>query len=190
MENLKDKAIKIKGKDYVLVSDRILAFNEMYDKASIKTSYDYLPELSMFVVKAEITCDKGTFTGLSQAVVGDGYINKTSALENAETSAVGRALGMMGIGVLDSVASADEINKSSNNEIKVNTIPKMEVGLQKAREISIETMKKDIKIFLENNSPTKPKTKEDYENACLDMLGIELKEENYKEIINLINNNK
>jgi len=187
MENLKDKAIKIKGKDYVLVSDRILAFNDMYKKADIKTSYEYLPELQMFIVKAEITCDKGTFTGLSQAVVGDGYINKTSALENAETSAVGRALGMMGIGVIDSVASADEINKASNNDIKVNNWKQQQENIEKVKD-SKETMKKDIAIFIENNSPVKPKTKEDYENACLDMFGVELKEQNYKEIITIINN--
>ena len=42
MENLKEKAIKIKGKDYILVSDRILAFNELNEKADIKTSYEYL----------------------------------------------------------------------------------------------------------------------------------------------------
>lgn len=146
MENLKDKAIKIKGKDYVLVSDRILAFNEMYEKSDIKTSYDYLPELSMFIVKAEITCDKGTFTGLSQAVVGDGYINKTSALENAETSAVGRALGMMGIGVLDSVASADEINKASNNEIKKQA---NYIGLLKTKLKVAKTLDEALKILEE-----------------------------------------
>lgn len=144
MENLKDKAIKIKGKDYVLVSDRILAFNEMYEKASIITSYDYLPELSMFVVKAEITCDKGTFTGLSQAVVGDGYINKTSALENAETSAVGRALGMMGIGVLDSVASIDEINKASYNEIKK---PANYIGLLRTKLKEAKTLDEALEIL-------------------------------------------
>jgi hypothetical protein len=185
MESLKDKAIKIKGKDYVLVSDRILAFNETYEKANIKTSYEYLQDLNMFIVKAEITCDRGTFIGMSQAVIGDGYINKTSALENAETSAVGRALGMMGIGVLDSVASADEIHKASNNEIKVNNWKDQKANLDK---VSIENKKKDIKVFLENNMPIKPKTKEDYENSCIDLLGIELKEENYDEIITIINN--
>jgi hypothetical protein len=187
MENLRDKAIKIKGKDYVQVSDRILAFNEMYNKADIITNYFYIEGLNMFVVRAEIITEKGTFTGMSQAVIGDGYINKTSALENAETSAVGRALGMMGIGVLDSVASIDEINKASYNDIKVNTIPKMISGLDKAKQVSIENKKKDIKIFLEINSTEKPKTKEDYEKACLEMLGIELVENNYDEIIKIIN---
>lgn len=190
MENLREKAINIKGKDYVLVSDRILAFNEAYDKGDIKTSYEYLSELKMFIVKAEVISEKGTFTGMSQAVVGDGYINKTSALENAETSAVGRALGMMGIGVLDSVASADEINKASNNEIqdygKKNVIPEMKSGLAKA--VDINTKKKDIKLFIDINNPKKLESKEDYEEACKDQFGIELIPENYDKILDIINN--
>lgn len=189
MENLREKAINIKGKDYVLVSDRILAFNEAYDKADIETNYEYLSELKMFIVKAIVTSEKGTFTGMSQAVVGDGYINKTSALENAETSAVGRALGMMGIGVLDSVASADEINKASNNDIpnygKEYVIPKMESGLKRA--VTIETKKKNIKTFLDANSQKKLETKEDYEKSCLDAFGVELKSENFDEILKIIN---
>jgi hypothetical protein len=41
------------------------------------------------------------------------FVNKTSALENCETSAVGRALAFMGIGVIDSIASVDEVNKTT-----------------------------------------------------------------------------
>jgi hypothetical protein len=41
-------------------------------------------------------------------------VNKTSALENAETSAVGRACAFAGIGVIDSIASADEVHKAIN----------------------------------------------------------------------------
>lgn len=113
MEDLKDKAIDIKGKKYVLVSDRILAFNEEYKKGSITTELVSEPKEKHIIIKATVSPDgERTFTGYSQAVIGDGYINKTSALENAETSAVGRALAMMGIGVLDSVASADEMKKA------------------------------------------------------------------------------
>ncbi len=121
MENLKDKAIDIKGKQYVLVSDRVIYFNENYPKGCIITELISPIESKYIVMKAMIYPDgmacqenKETrcFTGYSQAIIGEGYINKTSALENAETSAVGRALGMMGIGVLESIASADEMNKA------------------------------------------------------------------------------
>ena len=113
--DLKDKAVDIKGKKYVLVSDRVIYFNETYkDNGSITTELVSAPEAKHIIIKATVSPDgKRLFTGYSQAVIGDGYINKTAALENAETSAVGRALAMMGIGVIDSIASVDEIKKAT-----------------------------------------------------------------------------
>lgn len=115
-KSLKSKAIKIKGKDYVLVSDRIIYFNEQYPNGSIKTKVISDLKSKMVIVKAWVYPDrdnsKRVFTGYSQAIWGDGMVNKTSALENAETSAVGRALAMLGIGVIDSVASVDEMAKA------------------------------------------------------------------------------
>lgn len=119
-KRLMNKAIDLKGKKYVLVSDRVLYFNEEYPNGSIRTDMESNPESKMVIVRAEVYPDVDKpnryFTGYSQAVIGEGYINKTSALENCETSAVGRALGMMGIGVIDSIASMDEIVKAKNTE--------------------------------------------------------------------------
>ena len=116
MTELKDKAIDIKGKKYVLVSDRVLYFNEHYPNWSIQTTRESVGDME--VVKAFVVPDmeqpNRMFTWYSQAKRGDGFINKTSALENAETSAVGRALAFMWIGVIDSIASADEITKADN----------------------------------------------------------------------------
>ena len=116
-KELRNKAINIKGKSYVLVSDRILFFNQNYKNGMIRTHLLSDPDAEMVVVKAQVIPDlendKRFFTGHSQAKWGEGMVNKTAALENAETSAVGRALAMMGIGVVDSVASVDEINKAS-----------------------------------------------------------------------------
>ena len=115
-KNLKDKAISIKGKQYVLVSDRVIYFNDTYSSGSILTEMLSGIGDQVVIFKAtvipDVTIPDRKFTAYSQAKWGDGMVNKTSALENAETSAVGRALGMMGIGVLDSIASADEINKA------------------------------------------------------------------------------
>lgn len=115
-KSLKDRAINIKGKQYVLVSDRILYFNESYPDGSIECELISEPGDKMVVMRAIVTPDAHNpvraFTGYSQATWGDGMVNKTSALENCETSAVGRALAMMGIGVIDSVASVDEVNKA------------------------------------------------------------------------------
>lgn len=119
-KDLKDKAIDFKGKAYVLVSDRVLYFNEVYPEGSITTELISKPEDDFVIIKATVKPnDKQIFTGYSQATWGEGYINKTSALENAETSAVGRALGFMGIGVIESIASIDEINKTTYGDKKL-----------------------------------------------------------------------
>ena len=117
-KSLKEKAIKIKGKDYVQVKDRIVYLSEEVQDYSIDTDYQYFPDHKMWVVKAKLTTPKGTYTGLAQEIESDNYkeVNYSSALENAETSAVGRACAMAGIGVLDSIASIDEINKATNRQ--------------------------------------------------------------------------
>jgi len=118
-KSLKSKAISIKGKDYVQVKDRVLYLAETYqDKYSIVTEYEFHQEKLMWVVKATLTINGCTYTGLAQEIESDDYkqVNHASALENCETSAVGRACAMAGIGVLDSIASADEMTKASNRK--------------------------------------------------------------------------
>ena len=125
MTELKDKAIDIKWKKYVLVSDRVIYFNENYPNWCIQTER-YL-EWDMEIFKATVIPDiekpERYFTWYSQAKRVKELdpkkkmdVNLTSALENAETSAVWRALAFMWIGVIDSIASADEIKKAENEE--------------------------------------------------------------------------
>lgn len=124
-KDLKDKAIDIKGKDYVMVKDRIIYFNENFPKGCIHTEILTPLDSNLIIVRAKVfpETDNRYFVGHSQAIIGDGYINKTAALENAETSAVGRALAMLGIGVLDSVASVDEMNKANNAQNRAESDP-------------------------------------------------------------------
>ena len=108
------KKIQIHGKDYVMVKDRIIFFNENFPNGSITTELKATE--NSFIFKAKITPDvenpSRKFTGHAEEVIGASQINKTSALENCETSAIGRALGCMGIGVEDSFASADEVKNA------------------------------------------------------------------------------
>lgn len=137
-KQLKNKTIKIKGKDYVMVKDRLIYFNETYPEGAIQTELISEPTSELIIIKATVYPDKSTrcFTGYSQAIVGGSGVNATAALENCETSAVGRALAMMGIGVLDSVASADEINKSSNNTMKFATPKQIDWIRKTAHEVN------------------------------------------------------
>lgn len=114
--------IDIKGKEYVMVKDRIIRFNELYLEGSITTEILKNDENSV-VVKAQVFTDKDSkriFTGHSEAYRGDGMMGDVP-VEVAETSAVGRALAMMGIGIIESVASAEEMLKPKrNNKVKNN----------------------------------------------------------------------
>ena len=116
-KDLKSKAVKIQGKDYVLVSDRVLFFNETYPKGCISTKIIEQTEKSITIRATVYPEGEGRkFTGHSHEIDdGKNFINKTSLIENAETSAVGRALGFMGIGVIDSITSADELVKAKNH---------------------------------------------------------------------------
>ena len=111
------KAVSIKGKQYIPVSERLKFLSDNFNY-SIQSSYEYFPERKMWVVKAILRIEKGedsyTYTGLAQEIESANYkeVNFTSALENAETSAVGRACAMAGIGIDTGIASADEVKKA------------------------------------------------------------------------------
>jgi len=107
------------GKQYVEVKERLQYLaSEFVGEYSITTDYQYFSERKMWAVKATLTLTAdgvtSTYTGLAQEIESEkfGTVNFTSALENAETSAVGRACAMAGIGIDISIASADEINKA------------------------------------------------------------------------------
>lgn len=114
----------IKGKDYADVSQRITAFRKLYPEGFIRTT---LVSCSggVVVMHAEAGYYKEVGNVLEPVTLGTGYayekenssyINKTSYIENCETSAVGRALGMVGIGIDTSVASADEVRRAISQQ--------------------------------------------------------------------------
>ena len=118
----------IKGKPYVMVNDRVQGFRELYPDGCIVThKEDYTPD-GYAVVTAAIYADndptkRPLATGMAQETVEkNAKVNRTSMLENCETSAVGRALGFLGIGSVESIASADEINKAKNKEAELDEI--------------------------------------------------------------------
>lgn len=102
-------AIQIHGKQYVTVDERVKAAHEACKLLSIST--EVLPIAEKIVVKATVMTEKGTFTGISAANEAK-TIEKQSPYEVAETSAVGRALGFAGYGVINGIATAEEITKS------------------------------------------------------------------------------
>lgn len=107
----------IKGKDYVKVNERVRAFRMLYPNGIISTEIVSLAD-GVVVMKATISDDDECLlaTGFAYEKESSTYINKTSYIENCETSAVGRALGFLGIGIDTSIASYDEMQNAVNNQ--------------------------------------------------------------------------
>jgi hypothetical protein len=106
--------IKLQGKDYCQVKDRVKAFNEEYPNGSIVTEPKFVTDL--VTVKATVTpdCSKPErfFTAHSF-----GSLKGSKAFEKQETIAVGRALAYLGFGIDGSVASSDEMEVFYKEEI-------------------------------------------------------------------------
>lgn len=103
--------VNIKGKEYVMVNERLKEFRNRYPLYSLVSEVVMLDDNGC-VVKAVISDENGRViaTGLAQEDRTSSMINKTSYVENCETSAWGRALGNLGIGIDVSIASAEEMN--------------------------------------------------------------------------------
>lgn len=116
------KSINIKGKNYVMVNERIKEFRDKYIGWSLTTEIVSLTE-DTCVMKAIVSDDSGIIraTGFAQEDRTSSMINKTSFVENCETSAWGRALGNLGIGIDDSIASAEEVDMAiKKQEVEQN----------------------------------------------------------------------
>lgn len=103
--------INIKGKEYVQVHERIRYFREHYPNGRILTDIVEL-EGSGCIMRTQVwTKEDGlpVASGYAWEKMGTSNVNKTSFIENCETSAIGRALGILGIGIDASVASAEEV---------------------------------------------------------------------------------
>lgn len=100
----------IKGKDYAEVNQRVKAFRMLYPEGSITTDILSIAD-GICVIKATVTNADGCVlaTGIAYEKEGSSNINRTSYIENCETSAVGRALGFCGIGIDTSIASYEEV---------------------------------------------------------------------------------
>jgi len=119
------KTTDIKGKDYAEVNQRIKAFRMVYPQGTIETEIlqqDHVSflddEQNVVVIKATVKTEDGHIlaTGTAYEKENSTFINKTSYIENCETSAIGRALGIAGFGIDVSVASAEEVQNAIQNQ--------------------------------------------------------------------------
>ena len=104
--------MSIQGKEYVLVKTRLQYFRKHYENADIKTEILHFDGDSIMVKVIIFVDGKSVSEGIAHEEKGKNSINATSFCEIAQTSALGRALGILGIGITTSVATWDEVNSA------------------------------------------------------------------------------
>lgn len=173
----------IKDKEYAEVNQRIIAFRKLYPEGYIETKL-ISNEDDMCIIQAEVGYyvikEDGYIMqhclgqGIAYEKEGSSFINKTSYIENCETSAVGRALGMAGFGIDVSIASAEEVQ----NAIKQQEDPVISKAQDKA-----------IRNVVENHNISTEKVKELLEKRNHTKL-IELKQSEYMDFYKELTNEK
>jgi len=154
MSRYQFKTTNIKGKNYVEVNERIKYFRESgnYQGWSLTSDVVHL-DADSCVIKASVLNSEGAIvaTGFAQEDKSSSYINKTSYVENCETSAWGRALANLGIGIDTSIASSNEVSiaiaKQNTKESKAAAPAKKpaEVAKKQLTDDVIEKMKAAVK---------------------------------------------
>ena len=151
------KTTDIKGKEYAEVNQRIKAFRMVYPDGIIDTQM-LSNENGICIFKAMVGyyeddingCVRWLGTGYAYEKENSTFINKTSYIENCETSAVGRALGMAGFGIDVSVASAEEVqNAIINQEITQEEADSYKLTFGKYKDKTLKEVYKEDEKYIE-----------------------------------------
>ena len=168
--------VKIHNKEYATVAYRVTLFRREYPKYQIKT--ELINQSNPVIIKAEISDEKEFLlaSGYAEEDRTLGRINKTSAMENCETSAVGRALAFLGfMGETFNICSADEVeNAISQQENKSNNISEKEDN------------KNRIKNRIKETCPDLAEAR----NICKSLFAIEIEKANLFQLEQILSNLK
>ena len=139
------KTINIKGKKYVEVNERLKYFRSNYPNHSLTSEITHI-DSEMVVVKSDIINENGKVlaTGHAHEEKSASFINKTSYVENCETSSWGRALANFGIGIDESVASANEVDIAIKKQNSKSSKKKVTVDIYQAMLKSIKQGHADL----------------------------------------------
>lgn len=135
LERKDKKTGKVTVNQYAEVNERIKAFRMVYPDGFIATEI-ISNENGVCIIKASCgVYENGQALTLGHGTAyekeGSSFINQTSYIENCETSAVGRALGMAGFGIDTSVASYEEVSNAQLNQEARKATPKQVDYLKK-----------------------------------------------------------
>lgn len=137
--------IDIHGKDYATVAERVDKLRKEHPEYTIETQLIMQDEYKIIMKALILDGEKLISTGYAEEIRGSSPINKHSPLENAETSAVGRAAAFMGYAGTE-IASAEEVaNANYQQDIIEAQIRGIEYGkAQILLESSIAAIKEGI----------------------------------------------
>lgn len=138
-----------RGKEYAEVPQRVKAFRMLYPNGSLTSEIISL-ENGVVIMKATACDENGQILGTGHAYEkeGNGFINKTSYIENCETSAWGRALAACGIiggneGAAGSIASMEEVMNAKKQQ-KMMSEDEKKAQLKKL----LQDTDSDVTLFL------------------------------------------
>lgn len=138
------KTINISGKKYVTVNERLIYFRqqEQFKNWQIVEEIVSLDEKEG-IFKCSINDTDGNIvsTAHTQEYRDSSKVNKTSFVENGFTSALGRALGYLGIGIDTAIASEDEIKIARNNQKDWLTASQLEATLKGTKKEALNVLK-------------------------------------------------
>ena len=110
---MKTKTIKLQGKEYAQVKDRIQEFRKENPNGSIITQSDFVgsPSGGTMILKATIVADLSSAHSKTATGQAFGKVDGQKAFEKLETIAVGRALAFLGYASDGEIASSDEMEE-------------------------------------------------------------------------------
>ena len=149
------KLTPIKGKEYATVNQRVLGFREICPEGSIETEIVSIKETNPGVHEVIMRAivrdgEKIIATGTAWEVSTASQVNRTSYIENCETSAVGRALGFLGIGAVDNIATLEELANAITQQQSGTSTTKKTTSRKAAQ---VELTEPELPPVLQDHAP-------------------------------------
>jgi len=152
MEELtKIDKVNIKGKEYATVASRVGIFRKYFPTHSILTDI-ITDDEQRVIIKASILDESNKIisTGYAEEIRGQGVINTTSAIENAETSAIGRALAAFGL-IGGEYASSFEVENAIQKQTAQNTQSNTDIKTI-IQEENDKLKEAELSVYFQDNS--------------------------------------
>ena len=142
--------------DYETVEERLVKFwkdhpdGQIHTKVLEHTSARFIVEASIFRTEAD---PRPWTTGLAEETVQGRGVNATSALENCETSAIGRALANAGYATKGKRASREEMTKVAAKAVVVDQVAQVKAKMAETSKEYVPVPKEDDPWTIKDAAP-------------------------------------